>query len=149
MTKFSRGKGSKNWHSLCLVGMQIGTIFLEGDLEIFNKSCGKIHMLCVRQIQSPPFLPCLHPGRLTQGITSTGHALFPDLTLGQRRKENYGQEIGGGKLSTYSPGTFPVWPPSPTTVYHLKVHFIIPCFGVQGTDGSVALDSCVTCSLPL
>lgn len=68
-----------------------------GWLEIFNKSLGKdSHLLCQTCSASGrstlhPFLPCPGPGRLTQWITSTGYALPPDLTPGQRqgRKEEW------------------------------------------------------------
>lgn len=73
-----------------LVGMQTGTTFLPGDLEIFNKSLWKdAHPLC-QTCFTPckstlhPSLPYPGPGRVAQWITSTGHALLPDLTPRQR-----------------------------------------------------------------
>lgn len=126
MTKFSRGKGLKNWHSLCLVGMQIRTIFLEGDLEIFNKSLWKdSYPLC--QTDPVSTLSTLPSPRKTAPVDYINRPCFVSWPNPWADEEE-GELWAGGELSTYSPGTFPVWPPFPATVCPLKVHFIIPCF---------------------
>lgn len=104
-----------------------------GWLEIFNKSLGKYsHPLC--QTCSASSRSTLHPGRLTQWITSTGYALPPDQMPGQRKEEWQGPQQKMGREGGW---VFILLVPS--LLRHLFPTTLYPCRFLLSFPSSVSL----------